>query len=75
MHDECQEVLQNLHTFLDGECPDSLERALRIHLRLCPPCIDRADFETELRVIIASRCRDEAPSSLLDRIVSSLRTT
>jgi anti-sigma factor (TIGR02949 family) len=74
MHDECREVLHNLQTFLDGECPESLERALRIHLRLCPPCIDRADFERELRVIIASRCRDAAPSGLLDRIVDHLRT-
>jgi anti-sigma factor (TIGR02949 family) len=73
MDEGCREVLDNLQVFLDGECPTSLERALRLHLRNCAPCIDRADFELELRVLIASRCRDDAPEGLFERVVDRLR--
>jgi hypothetical protein len=33
------------------------------------------DFEREVRAILARRCKDAAPSGLLDRIVDRLRST
>lgn len=73
MADDCNEVLADLHRYLDGECPRNLEAVIREHLGDCPPCLDRADFEQQLRALIASKCRDAAPPGLADRIIAALR--
>lgn len=72
MDDECREVLRDLETYLDGECPSNLEQVVAEHLHDCPPCLDRADFDRELRALIASKCREVAPSGLLERVVARL---
>ena len=69
---ECDEVLERLERYLDGECPKNLETILRAHLQQCPQCLSRADFERNLRALIASKCKDAAPSGLLDRIMRQL---
>lgn len=73
MKSSCQEVLEELDTFLDNECGEDLAASVRKHLGDCPPCMDRADFERALRDLIASKCRDAAPSGLVDRIIDSLK--
>ncbi|HWH31611.1 MAG TPA: mycothiol system anti-sigma-R factor [Egibacteraceae bacterium] len=73
MLDSCREVLEELDLFLDNECGDDLAASVRRHLGHCPPCMDRADFERALRELIASKCRDAAPSGLVDRIIDSLK--
>lgn len=72
MREPCREVLRELDVFLDGECGQSLEEAVRRHLRECSPCLDRADFQRDLRTLIASKCKDAAPSGLLDRVMDNL---
>lgn len=74
MEENCREVLAELETFLDGESPDNLEAAVTRHLADCSPCLDRADFERELRALLARHCRQSAPSGLLERVVARLRT-
>jgi mycothiol system anti-sigma-R factor len=74
MKDECRDSLDELERFLDDECGADLEATIRRHLGDCPPCLDRADFERELRAMVAKRCRDAAPSGLLDRVIADLRT-
>lgn len=73
MKDSCREVLEELDTFLDNECGQDLAASVRKHLGDCPPCMDRAGFERALRELIASKCRDAAPSGLVDRIIDSLK--
>lgn len=73
LKDSCREVLEELDIFLDNECGEDLAASVRKHLGDCPPCMDRADFERALRELIASKCRDAAPSGLVDRIVDSLK--
>lgn len=72
MGDQCNEVLERLQTYLDHECPDDVEAVVEAHLRLCPPCMDRADFERRIRAMVASRCRDAAPDGLVDAIKARL---
>lgn len=72
MNEPCREVLAELDVFLDGECGGDLEEAIRRHLGECPPCVDRADFQRDLRALIASKCKDAAPSGLLDRVIDNL---
>jgi mycothiol system anti-sigma-R factor len=69
---DCREVLERLERYLDGECPRDMERIVRKHLDDCPPCLERADFQRQLRALIASKCKEPAPSGLLDRIMARL---
>jgi anti-sigma factor (TIGR02949 family) len=69
---DCDEVLERLEHYLDGECPKNFEAIVQGHLDKCPQCLDRADFERKLRALIASKCKDAAPSGLLDRIIARL---
>ena len=68
MKDPCQDVLEDLERFLDRECPQDMEAVIAHHLAACPPCGDRAEFERQLRAIVASKCRDQAPAHLVQRI-------
>lgn len=69
---ECREALYELQVFLDGECGAAVERAITVHLRHCRPCLRRADFEREVRALVASRCSERAPEGLLDRVLARL---
>jgi mycothiol system anti-sigma-R factor len=50
------------------------ERRLEIqhHLDACLPCLEAFDFEAELRMLIARRCRDQVPDGLRRRIAEAL---
>ena len=72
MKDPCRKILDDLDLYLDGEGGQHLEETVRAHLSACSPCMHRADFQRELRALIASKCTDTAPRGLLDRIVHSL---
>jgi mycothiol system anti-sigma-R factor len=73
MDEDCAQVLERLEHYLDGECPKNVEHIVRTHLEDCSPCFDRADFQRELRRLIASKCREAAPPGLLDRILARLQ--
>ncbi len=73
MDDDCREILASMRTYLDGECPDDLEEVVVRHLGDCPPCMDRAEFERELRAIVKSKCKDAAPPGLLDRVIGTIQ--
>ena len=65
---DCDEILQELQTFLDGEItPESKAEILR-HLDSCLNCLHVYDFHAELRMVIAAKCRDEVPPGLMERI-------
>jgi mycothiol system anti-sigma-R factor len=73
MGDDCRQALARLQAYLDGECEATLEGAIQRHLHRCPPCLDRVDFERELRAVVARTCRDHAPRHLVDRVIDALR--
>lgn len=64
----CEEALERLEAYLDGELPDTDVREIASHLTACYPCTDRATFEEQLRSIVRRDCVDDAPTSLVDRI-------
>jgi mycothiol system anti-sigma-R factor len=68
----CEEALQELYTFLDGELTDDRRAAIQQHLDDCPPCYEQYDFEAELRLIVAAKCKDTVPDALRDRIAQAL---
>jgi mycothiol system anti-sigma-R factor len=69
---DCREALHELYHYLDGELTDEHRRAIAVHLDLCAPCADAAEFEAELRVVIAQKCRDHVPESLRGRIAAAI---
>ena len=73
MDENCREVLTDLEIYLDGECPGDVAATVARHLADCRPCLDRADFERELRAILARHCCQAAPAGLLDRVMERLQ--
>lgn len=68
----CAEALAELEGFLDGELTPERRQAIASHLDDCPPCHDTHDFESELRRVIAERCREQVPPSLRDKVAEAL---
>jgi mycothiol system anti-sigma-R factor len=69
----CDETIERLYVYLDGELTETRREEIRVHLDLCGPCVKAYGFEAELRKVIASRCRDHVPDSLITRVAEALR--
>ncbi|HXQ59630.1 MAG TPA: mycothiol system anti-sigma-R factor [Acidimicrobiales bacterium] len=65
---DCNETIERLYHYLDGELTDERRQEIKHHLDDCPPCLDAFDFESELRQVIADRCKDRVPDALRERI-------
>ncbi len=72
-HGNCEELLNELEHLLHGELDAPRQAALHAHLDDCPPCFEQADFQAQLKRLIADRCTEQPPSALADRISSMLR--
>ena len=71
---DCKETLGELETFLDGELSEDARRAIRAHLDGCRDCLELFDFQAELKAMIATRCTDELPQGLRERIERCFQT-
>jgi mycothiol system anti-sigma-R factor len=69
---ECNETIEILYHYLDGELTEERRVVIKRHLDDCPPCLHAFDFEVELRQVIADRCKDRVPESLRQRIHDAL---
>ena len=68
----CEEAVHELYHYLDGELTEVRREEIRIHLDYCGPCGGAAEFEAELRRVIANRCRDRVPQTLIERIAAAI---
>ena len=68
----CEDALTELYTFLDGELTTEKREHIRVHLDDCNPCLERYDFEAELRIVISAKCKESVPQELKDRIAATL---
>ncbi len=57
----CDETIERLYVYLDGELTEERRVEITRHLDMCGPCVGAYGFETELRKVIANRCRDRVP--------------
>ena len=74
-HDpDCDEAVHRLYHFLDGELTGERRVQIQRHLDECLPCLEAFDFEAELRIVIATKCRDQVPDALRQRIAEALRS-
>ena len=66
---DCNETLRELELFLDHELSENAREVIHSHLQGCPDCLQAFDFHAELRIVIASKCRnDEMPPGLMAKI-------
>jgi mycothiol system anti-sigma-R factor len=70
---ECTEVVRDLYLFLDQELDAGHRQLVMTHLEECSPCLEKFDFEVELRMVIAARNAQECPEPLRQRILGMLR--
>jgi mycothiol system anti-sigma-R factor len=69
---DCSEAVHELYRYLDGELTEQRRSAIRLHLEWCGPCGSAAEFEAELRRVIASHCQDRVPESLMQRVADAI---
>jgi len=69
---DCNAVVQELYTFLDGELTQGRRLQIERHFSGCVDCHEVVEFHASLKLTIASRCRDAVPESLRLRITEAL---
>ena len=69
---DCDEAVHELYHYLDGELTEERREVIRVHLDYCGPCGGAAEFEAELRKVIANRCKDRVPDSLIRRVAEAI---
>lgn len=69
---DCVEAVHELYSYLDGELTDVRREEIRVHLDWCGPCGGAAQFEEDLRRVIANRCKDRVPQSLIERVAAAI---
>lgn len=72
---DCEQAHHRVYEYLDGELTVWRRRAIARHLDECPPCAEGYTFELEVRRVVVSKCRDEAPDDLRQRIAEALGIT
>jgi mycothiol system anti-sigma-R factor len=70
---DCEKAIYRVYHYLDGELTVWRRWSVKRHLHRCPPCAQGFDFEVELRQVVSSKCRDEAPAELRERIAEAIR--
>lgn len=70
---DCNDALQTLYHYLDGELTAERRTAIQRHLDQCAPCLHAFDFEAELKVVIARSCRDQVPDALRQRVAEAIQ--
>ena len=69
---DCEESVHVLYHFLDGELTPERRDQIAHHLDQCSPCVEVFGFETEIRRLVADRCRDQVPDQLRTRIAAAI---
>lgn len=69
----CEEVLQEIELYIDGELDRDRMSVLAEHLATCTPCLHHASFQARLKEILRSKCRQRTPDHLAVRIRTMIR--
>jgi len=70
--DDCNDALEELYQYLDGELTEARREDITSHLNACGECFEAFDFQAELRQVVAHKCRDEVPDALKARVAHLL---
>ena len=71
----CQQVLQRLWQYLDGELGKADSGQIARHLEECRRCFSRTQFERHLRAMVCRSCEsEEVPQDLKERVDKLIRS-
>lgn len=71
---ECEEALDRLFEYIDGELtPTELEHVAS-HLKECPPCEAEHKLNEKIKTRVSATGGECAPEALRERILETLRT-
>jgi len=69
----CEQALQRLLEFIDGELPDEAHESIERHLLVCRSCFSRMEFETRLKHRLSTLSFSDVPTQSRDRISDLLK--
>jgi mycothiol system anti-sigma-R factor len=69
---DCEQTLVWIHHYMDGGLPQWRMLAMTRHLDDCPPCMDGYRLELHFRNVVATKCTEQAPYNLRQRIEEAL---
>jgi anti-sigma factor RsiW len=69
----CDECVELLVDYLEGELPPDRARALEIHLDLCPPCVSFVNTYRGTVNMARSIHAEDIPPELTQRLIEFLR--
>ena len=74
---KCQEIVEFLMDYLDGELPEHVKACFDMHLQMCPPCVEYLKTYRETILIAKGCCCDEksklqdVPEPLIQAILAA----
>lgn len=71
-HEECEEAVERLYEFLDGELDAASMARVEEHLHHCSPCLEAFDFHAQLRSVVRSKCSEQMPTEVKVRLLALL---
>lgn len=70
----CEETLRDIERFIDGEVETSIRIEIEEHLSDCPPCLQRAEFQRHVKVLISHKCvESHVPDEIATKILRMIR--
>ncbi len=64
----CEDAIERLYPYLDGEINSYRKWQIRRHLKSCPPCDSAFVFEQKLKAVIKERTREDVPPEVISRL-------
>lgn len=55
---DCEQVLQQVWSYLDGELDDGVYRQIQAHIAHCSGCAPRFEFQRRLLALIEEKCKE-----------------
>lgn len=74
MSHNCDNALEKMYMYIDGELTVESADAIKVHLDDCPPCWDAFHFEERLKIVVRTRLQEEVPSEVMMRLQSIIRS-
>ncbi len=72
LSEECRDALGHLAELLDHAMSEPDAEIVRAHIETCEPCLEAADVEEHVRLLVRRACSSRAPEELRLRIVSQI---
>jgi mycothiol system anti-sigma-R factor len=66
----CEEALDRIFEYIDGELPEADVKELAQHLKACPPCETEQRIHERIKQMVARCPLEAAPEHLRERVLA-----